>query len=71
MTDAPLPRAPMFPTEWVVLCPSCGTPIHPDVVETDAGTWRPDGPDRFPLCEHCDVQFEVAEMTCEMVEARR
>ncbi len=58
-----LPRAAMRPETWYVLCPGCDRPHAIDGCE-----WGelPDGSlaavddARFPVCEYCGLQFEVA-----------
>lgn len=66
MTDGPaLPRVPMTPIEWQAKCPACGHPfiVHDAMAgETTAGTWVATDADRYPRCEECDTQFEIAAM---------
>lgn len=65
MTDM-LPRAPMQPAAWRVSCPGCERDT--DIADHD---WRQDGigsfevvdAARFPICEYCSLQFEVAPVT--------
>lgn len=64
---APLPRVPMTPTEWQADCPACGNPffLHDCMArETTAGTWVATDADRYPCCDACGTQFEIAEMVC-------
>lgn len=61
---------PMLPTEWQAPCPCCEHPfiVHDGMIEeTDAGSFVVTGADRYPRCEECDAQFEIAEMACEVV----
>jgi len=42
-------------------CPACGELLilEADLLhEDDAGWIGPEGPDRYPLCAHCETQFE-------------
>lgn len=57
-----LPLSLMEPVEWEVRCPGCATPEVVDVEQEDSGAWVATGPTRFPVCEICDLQFEVAPM---------
>lgn len=43
-------------------CPCCLAPESVEMLETDAGTWAADPAERYPRCESCGVQFEVAEV---------
>ncbi len=51
---------PMAET-WAAKCPSCEH-VHEgfEFVETPAGVFEPDGPDRFIRCDNCDSLFEIA-----------
>lgn len=69
---AALECVPMTPTEWQASCPACGHPfiIHDGMIEeTIAGSFVVGGADRYPRCDECDTQFEIAEMACEVVPA--
>ncbi|MFN7634062.1 MAG: hypothetical protein ACK5PI_04990 [Acetobacteraceae bacterium] len=64
-------RAPMYPAAWVVTCPGCER--QTDISDHD---WREDSraafhvvdDARFPVCEYCGLQFEVAPVTLATVE---
>ena len=62
MVDAPLRKAIPLPISWSIECPCCEMPADIDLFEQPSGVWAPDGPDQFPLCEHCGEQFEVASL---------
>lgn len=67
--DYPLPVARAVVRALSYECPTCGAPYECDdmmLVEDDAGRFAPAGPDRFPVCAGCDVQFE-----CESVWLQR
>ena len=59
--DAPLPAAHAA-IRWLEYeCPACGELliVAADLLgEDDAGWIAPEGPDRYPLCAHCETQFE-------------
>ena len=66
MSDDTLPRAPMSPAAWRVACPGCERDT--DIADHD---WREDNSGafvvmdaaRFPVCEYCGLQFEIAPVT--------
>jgi len=63
MTTLPLPRSPLRPVEMEVLCPCCQRPhilACDDWHEARSGAYVALAEARFPLCEHCGMQFEVA-----------
>lgn len=56
-----LTRVTPIPQTWLVRCPHCeATYETADLIETDYGTHVIDGPERFPRCDACGWQFEVA-----------
>ena len=42
-------------------CPHCNYTMTIAVDERDDGSYCPAGPDQFPLCEDCGMQYEVPE----------
>ena len=58
----PLPLTPLEPVEWQARCPCCLTPETVDAKQEDSGAWSADGPDRYPVCDHCGLQYEVASV---------
>ena len=62
----PLPRAPMHPAAWAVHCPGCERQADiedHDWREESSGAFRVMDAARFPVCEYCGLQFEVAPVT--------
>jgi len=62
-TMPPLPRATMAPETFYARCPGCLRPHHLDGCdweEQDNGSYAAVPEARFPLCEYCDLQFEIA-----------
>jgi hypothetical protein len=62
-SDTPLPIAHAA-IRWLEYeCPACDEPliIAADLLEEDDAGWiAPHMTDRFPLCAHCETQFECA-----------
>lgn len=62
MPDDQLPRAPLEPSMMAVSCPGCGTGFtlsETEWGETHEGTFEANLEARFPVCEHCGLQFEI------------
>jgi hypothetical protein len=56
------PRSPLRPLEFAVDCPACERTMVLDACEWDqepSGTFAAHGPERWPVCEYCQTQFEV------------
>jgi hypothetical protein len=50
----------------VITCPICEASYETDeIAETDTGTYLAHGPERYPRCDACDTQFEVAPVRIE------
>lgn len=61
-TDAPCPRSPLRPLQFAVDCPACERTMLLEACEWEqepSGAYAAHGPERWPVCEYCDAQFEV------------
>ena len=54
-------KATITVLEIEAVCPHCNYPMTIAVNERDDGSYCPEGPDQFPLCEDCGMQYEVPE----------
>lgn len=72
--DAPCPRAPMRPVEFVADCPACERTSYVALTEWEqvtSGAFAAHGPGRWPVCEYCKTQFEVVAVQVVPVEPLR
>lgn len=60
-----LPRAPLVASAWCVACPACNIQIEVEDHEwheAASGWIEAIDAARYPVCEHCGLQFEVASV---------
>lgn len=60
------------PETWSFQCPFCEHIYYGwEMDEGEFGSYVVDGPDRFPRCDACDNQFQIAEMQVQEIRNDR
>ena len=63
MTEQNVHKVRPYPETWCARCPACEHHHEAlEFIETAAGAFEPDGPDRFIRCDECDTLFEVVSV---------